>query len=71
MRRRLEAQPPRSEQFVVYRVLDGLTDTFFPVLEALDERMERLDEEIFDRTDPSSWKRSRPCAANSSPCAGW
>ncbi len=51
-RDRLEAQSPRSEQFVVYRVLDGLTDTFFPVLERLDERMERLDAEIFDRPDP-------------------
>ncbi len=51
-RRRLEAQTPRSEQFVVYRVIDGLTDTFFPVLERLDERMEQLDTEIFDRPEP-------------------
>jgi len=48
-RERLEAKAPRSEQFVIYRVLDGLTDTFFPVLDKLDERMERLDGEIFDR----------------------
>ena len=51
-RERLEAQTPRSEQFVVYRVLDGLTDTFFPILESLDERMEGLDAEIFDRPQP-------------------
>jgi magnesium transporter len=51
-RERMEAQSPRSEQFVVYRVLDGLTDTFFPVLETIDERMERLDAEIFDRPNP-------------------
>jgi magnesium transporter len=50
---RLEVQTPRSEQFVVYRVLDGLTDTFFPVLDNLDDRMERLDGEIFDRPQPS------------------
>jgi magnesium transporter len=56
VRRHLEAQPPRSEQFVVYRVIDGLTDTFFPVLEALDERMESLDEEIFDRPSPEQLK---------------
>jgi magnesium transporter len=49
---RLAAQTPRSEQFVIYRVIDGLTDTFFPVLERLDERMEQLDTEIFDRTEP-------------------
>ena len=34
-------------------MLDGLTDTFFPVLERLDDRMERLDSEIFDRAVPA------------------
>jgi magnesium transporter len=52
-RQRMEAQEPRSEQFVVYRVLDGLTDSFFPVLDHLDERMEQLDEEIFQRSTPA------------------
>jgi magnesium transporter len=52
VRERLAAQPPRSEQFVVYRVLDGLTDTFFPVLERLDDRIEQLDAAIFDRATP-------------------
>jgi magnesium transporter len=51
-RERLDAQSPRSEQFVVYRVLDGLTDSFFPVLDRLDDRMEALDGEIFDRPQP-------------------
>jgi magnesium transporter len=51
-RERFGAQSPRSEQFVIYRVLDGLTDSFFPVLERLDERMEALDGEIFDRPQP-------------------
>jgi magnesium transporter len=51
-RERFDAQSPRSEQFVVYRVLDGLTDSFFPILERLDERMEALDGEIFDRPQP-------------------
>lgn len=52
VRERLQAQPPRSEQFVVYRVLDGLTDTFFPVLDRLDDQIEALDEEVFDRATP-------------------
>jgi magnesium transporter len=52
VRERLSAQAPRSEQFVVYRVLDGLTDTFFPVLERLDDRIERLDAEIFSLATP-------------------
>jgi magnesium transporter len=51
VRKRLDALPPSSEQFVVYRVLDALTDTFFPLLEDLEDRLEKLDEEIF--SDPS------------------
>jgi magnesium transporter len=51
-RERLDAQSPRSEQFVVYRVLDGLTDSFFPLLDRLDDRIEALDGEIFDRPEP-------------------
>jgi magnesium transporter len=52
VRERFDAQAPSSEQFVIYRVLDGLTDSFFPILERLDDRMERLDGEIFDRPRP-------------------
>ena len=52
-RERLDAREPSSEQFVVYRVLDGLTDSFFPILERLDDRMEQLDGEIFERPDPA------------------
>jgi magnesium transporter len=47
-RERFDAQQPSSEQFVVYRVLDGLTDSFFPILDRLDDRMEQLDGEIFE-----------------------
>jgi magnesium transporter len=53
VRERLDKQEPRSEQFVVYRVLDGLTDTFFPLLEDLEGRLERLDDAIFSAPSPS------------------
>lgn len=53
VRKRLDAVPPSSEQFVVYRVLDALTDTFFPLLEDLEERLEALDEEIFNQPSPA------------------
>jgi magnesium transporter len=33
-------------------VLDGLTDSFFPILDRLDDRLERLDGEIFERPLP-------------------
>jgi len=52
VRQRLDAQAPSSEQFVVYRVLDALTDTYFPLLEDLEDRLERLDEEIFAEASP-------------------
>ena len=52
VRKRLDALPPSSEQFVVYRVLDALTDTFFPLLEDLEDRLEDLDEEIFSAPSP-------------------
>ena len=56
-RERMEKQKPRSEQFVVYRVLDGLTDTFFPLLERLEDRLEALDEDIFERPNPDQYQR--------------
>lgn len=52
VRKRLDALPPSSEQFVVYRVIDALTDTFFPLLEDLEDRLERLDEQIFSAPSP-------------------
>jgi magnesium transporter len=52
VRKRLDALPPTSEQFVIYRVLDALTDSFFPLLESLEDRLEALDEEIFDKPSP-------------------
>jgi magnesium transporter len=52
VRERLDATAPSSEQFVVYRVLDALTDSFFPLLEDLEDRLERLDEEIFSAPSP-------------------
>jgi magnesium transporter len=48
LRRELEDEghSPESEQFVVYRILDTLTDTFFPVLDEIDETIDTLEDEI-------------------------
>jgi magnesium transporter len=35
-----------AEQFVVYSVLDALTDSFFPVLEEIDDRIDALEDVI-------------------------
>ncbi len=61
-REQLDGRVLHSEQFVLYRVLDALTDSFFPVLSEMDERIDALETEILGRpTDPSS----RPCSRSS------
>ncbi|MBB4664132.1 magnesium transporter CorA family protein [Conexibacter arvalis] len=47
LRRRLAAErEPESEEFVIYRIVDALTDTFFPLLDAIDERIDALEDAI-------------------------
>ena len=44
--RRFAENPSKSEQFVVYRVLDALTDSFFPILAQIDEQIDELEDAI-------------------------
>jgi magnesium transporter len=46
LRRRLEDESPPAEQWVVYRILDALTQSFFPVLDAVDDELDGLEEAI-------------------------
>ena len=46
LRTRLPSEDSKGEQFVVYRILDTLTDTFFPVLEAIDDAIDELEDAI-------------------------
>jgi magnesium transporter len=46
IRERAKRRKPTSEQGLVYLILDGLTDTFFPVLEAIDNEIDVLETEI-------------------------
>ena len=46
LRRRFRDQSPGSEQWIVYRILAALTDSFFPVLETIDDELDRLEEQI-------------------------
>ncbi len=43
---RFQRRPAGSEQFVVYRVLDTLTDTFFPLLARIDDEIDELEDAI-------------------------
>jgi magnesium transporter len=45
-RDRIAHHPPRSTEEAIYRVLDALTDTFFPAVEAIDVEIEALQDDI-------------------------
>jgi len=54
---RFQERPAGSEQFVVYRVLDTLTDSFFPVLERLDEAIDQLEDDIVEHPTDEQLQR--------------
>lgn len=45
-RSQIQGRVIHSEQFVVYRILDALTDTFFPPLSAIDDEIDQLEDAI-------------------------
>jgi magnesium transporter len=46
---RIAREPPKTEEEAIYRVLDNLTDSFFPVLDHVDERIDDLMDEMVER----------------------
>ena len=57
LHRQLEERPPSSEQFLVYRVLDTLTDTFFPVLSAIDDAIDDLENDVISQPTDEQLQR--------------
>lgn len=57
LRRRMAGESAPDEQFVVYRILDTLTDTFFPVLEAIDDEIDELEDKIVLSPDDAQLQR--------------
>ena len=51
LRETVSADPRLSEQFVIYRIFDVLTDTFFPVLSRIDEEIDDLADAILQQPD--------------------
>jgi magnesium transporter len=53
IRRRYRDREKRIDRpsLLLYRVVDGLVDSFFPVLAAFDDRIDELENEIFSRAD--------------------
>jgi magnesium transporter len=37
------------EEYLVYRILDGLTDAFYPVIDAIERRVDTTEREVLDR----------------------
>jgi magnesium transporter len=46
LRRRYDDEPIRSEQFLVYKILDAITSTFVPVLSRVDDDIDDIEEQI-------------------------
>lgn len=53
LRAALRSEDPQAEEYVVYRVLDGLTDALYPVVDQLEERIDALEELVLRATDRS------------------
>lgn len=51
LRKRIAADKRAGEEYVIYRILDTLTDTYFPVMEKIDEAIDSLEDAIVERPD--------------------
>ena len=56
-RAKLEGKSLQSEQFVLYRILDALTDTFFPLLSKMDDDIDGLEDAVLARPDDEQLQR--------------
>jgi magnesium transporter len=56
-RLRIDGRVMHSEQFVVYRVLDALTDTFFPQLAAIDDEIDEIEDAVITVADQTQLQR--------------
>jgi magnesium transporter len=50
-------RPPTNESFAVYRVLDTLTDTFFPILASIDDDIDGLENEVIEQPTDEQLQR--------------
>jgi magnesium transporter len=46
LRARYDEHPLRGEQFLVYKILDAMTSTFFPVLTRIDDDIDEIEQQI-------------------------
>jgi len=48
LRARYDEHPLRGEQFLVYKILDALTQTFFPVLTRIDDDIDEIEQQVIE-----------------------
>jgi magnesium transporter len=56
-RKELSGRTLHSEQFLLYRVLDALTDSFFPVLSELDNEIDTLESAVLENPTSAQLQR--------------
>jgi magnesium transporter len=57
LRRRYDDQPIRSEQFLVYKVLDAVISTFVPVLSRTDDDIDDVEQRVIDNPTAEELQR--------------
>ena len=57
LRKHYDDQHIRSEQFLVYKILDAITTTFIPVLSRIDEDIDQLEQQVIDSTSSEQLQR--------------
>jgi magnesium transporter len=57
LRVRYDEQQVRSEQFLVYKILDAITTTFIPVLTRTDDDIDDLEQDVIDNADAEDLQR--------------
>jgi magnesium transporter len=56
-REQLDGRVLHSEQFLLYRILDALTDSFFPILDRIDDEIDELEDAVI--ADPTERQLER------------
>ena len=57
LRERYDEQEVRSEQFLVYKILDAITTTFIPVLTRIDDDIDELEQDVIADADTEDLQR--------------
>jgi magnesium transporter len=57
LRAHYDDQDIRSEQFLVYKILDAITSTFIPVLTRIDDSIDTLEEQVIEDTSSEQLQR--------------